>query len=495
MVPLLIGLVIKSALVAAMALAGAALLGARPAAEKVAVLRLGVIMILALPLLAAVIPALRIETLPLPGPSAPVAGAALPAGALAATAPHPGVPAGALRPLDPALALLALWGAGAGLLLLRLGAGVATLHSLTRAAEPVRHPCWLTALDRAAPTGPRPVLRASSRVSSPLSWGVRPPVILLNTRGLAHADRADAVLTHEMGHVRHRDWLFLMLTRLLVAILWFNPLVWLLQRELARQSEHAADAWALRRIEPADYASALVAFAASGRPHAAVGMAGSRGELTRRINAIMSPSRQGRPWPTAVAIAGCIGLATPLAALELTPRSPTPRVETPRPGPITPQATASPPSDPAAPGADGRTVSKASQPAPAPVASIARAPWIDGGQTGIAVPVAVQLPLQVSMALPSPAEADHQAVLAAARHEAADHLRAQGLREGARQLRQGAAELDAGAVEVERGVFGAPDAGARRDVVDEAEGLRREADRLRSQADAMEAEAGPIAPP
>lgn len=328
----------KSGLVAGAALLGAALLRARPAAERVAVLRLGVVMIVSLPLAAVLLPAMRIDA---PHFIAPVARtapavaeafrpepepdpdrvAASPAAVSVVAVP----PAVGRRPATPAWrigigpAAVAVWALGAGLLLLRLGAGVAALHRWTRRAEPVRDPRWLSALDRAAPAGSRPVLRASPRVSSPLSWGVRPAVILLNVEVLGQAGRADAILTHEMGHVRHGDWLFLMLARLLVAVLWFNPLVWLLHRELAGQSEQAADAWAVRRIDRADYATALVAMAARRRPHAALGMAAPKGELARRVSAIMSGSAgRGGPWPTALAIAGCVALATPLAALELT---------------------------------------------------------------------------------------------------------------------------------------------------------------------------------
>ncbi|HYC96564.1 M56 family metallopeptidase [Brevundimonas sp.] len=328
----------KSGLLAGAALFGAALLRARPAAERVVVLRLGVVMIVTLPVFALLMPALRLDV---PGLAAP-AGGTIPAiagvlapsrpDAVAASPVSPPVaspvaaavpPAPAPRPAAPAWRIdagpvaVAVWALGAALLLFRLGAGVAALHRWTRRAEPVRDPRWLSALDRAAPDGARPVLRASSRVSSPLSWGVRPAVILLNADALGQAGRADAILTHEMGHVRHGDWLFLMLARLLVALLWFNPLVWLLHRELAHQSEQAADAWAVRRIDRADYATALVAMAARRRPHAALGMAAPKGELARRVTAIMTGSTgRGRPWPTALAIAGCVGLATPLAAFE-----------------------------------------------------------------------------------------------------------------------------------------------------------------------------------
>lgn len=507
----------KSGLIAGAALLAAALLRARPAAERVLVLRLGVVMIAGLPLAAAVLPAMQVD--------APVFAAAPPA-AVAAPADPGVVPsvATAARPtpvsrptapawtLDAGRAALILWAVGACLLLLHLGAGVATLHRWTRRAEPVSDARWLAALDRAAPDGALPILRATPRVHSPLSWGVRPAVILLNPGALDQADRAEAVLTHEMGHVRHADWLFLMLARLLVAVLWFNPLVWLLQRELARQSEQAADAWAVRRIDRAAYATALVAMAARGRPHAALGMAAPRGELARRVAAIMAGStRKGRPWSTAFAIAGCVGLATPLAAVELAPRTvATQAVAAPRPARLqAPGSIAPAPSmtradadarlsgatlaktlpdrtDERAPDTKGQTVNSFAIEADSIQVDASGTVQVSSG-LGVNAPVAVRIPSDPPT--PPQAWAARAAERAAAEAEMRDaaRQRIESMREGARQLREGAAEMEAGAAEVERSAAATADPARRLDSLNRAGELRRQAGELRRHADAMEA--------
>jgi beta-lactamase regulating signal transducer with metallopeptidase domain len=441
----------KSGLLAGAALLGAALLRARPPAERVVILRLGVVMILALPLLALLMPAMRIDAprfiAPVgppavaladafrSGPDRVAAAPVAPAAAIERTAgsPAPARPDPARR-LDIGSMAIAAWAVGAVLLLLRLGAGVATLHRWTRRADPVRDTRWLSALDRAAPTGRRPVLRASSRVRSPLSWGVRPAVILLSVDALEQAGRADAILTHEMGHVRRGDWLFLMLTRLLVAALWFNPLVWLLHRQLAAQSEQAADAWAIRRIDRTDYATTLVAMAAGRRPHAALGMAAPKGELARRVTAIMTGSTSGGGrWPTALAVAGCVAIATPLAALELTAPAIAPVL-----GLVAP----------ARPTAVDTT-------APAPVIGAVR---LDAGAPG-----------------PRDLTGRDSSVL--------------------EQPGQGPAEMEAGAAQMEthaRGMralaAGLPDPADRADLLAEADELDREAAQLRGEARALSAE-------
>lgn len=343
-VALLIEMGWKSGLVAAVALLGALLIRARPAAERVALLRLGVVLILALPLLSLFMPAMRVqapafappnarpvvltETGPIAAPPlAPAVSVPTPAPAPVPTAPPASVGPTTRPALDLGLALLAVYGLGVALLAAHLLTGVATLARWTRRAGPVADPAWQDALERASEGHPRPVMLASSQVSSPLSWGWRPAVILLNADALPHAERADAVLAHEMGHVRRGDWLFLMLSRAAVALFWFNPLVWLLQGELARQSERAVDAWAVRRVGRADYASALVAMAGRRRrPQAALGMAGPSSDLARRVAAVLAGSRRaGRPWPTAIAALVCVGFATPLAAVEFSAEAPVPR--------------------------------------------------------------------------------------------------------------------------------------------------------------------------
>lgn len=372
----------KAALVAGLVLTAAALLRARPAGERVALLRLGVVVVLAVPLLTA-LPALRVAAPaamaglePAPGAVAvaePLASSPLePAPALrdATVSPAPPPAVAALPALDPLVVVAAIYGLGASLLLARLALGVGALAGWTRSGRPVADPRWLAALERAADSGRRPRLVASAQVTTPLSWGVLPGVILVDDRALAQPERADAVLAHEMAHVRHGDWLFLMLSQVLVALFWFNPLMWLLQRELARQSERAADAWAVRRVPRADYADALVALARSGRPLAALGMASSGSDLGRRIAAVLSgPASRGRPWQTAVAALACVGLASPLAALELAPAV---VPAAPSPAPVAASHPAAPIAAAAGPAAAAAGITRAL--APASAAALAEPP-------------------------------------------------------------------------------------------------------------------------
>jgi beta-lactamase regulating signal transducer with metallopeptidase domain len=337
----------KSLVISAAALLLLALLRSRSAADRATVLRLAVLLLLALPLLSVALPALVVEEPRppavlqpiLPPPTGPAADGAAPR---ALPAPVAAVPAVEVGDLVRAVYLL-----GLSLILARLAAGLWTLRRWTRRAQPVHDPAWRAALVRAG--GFRVRLAVSDRAPSPMSWGLRRPVILIDRASLARPEDADAILAHEMAHVTRKDWPALMLSRLAVALFWFNPLVWVLERCLVQHAEEAADLQAVVRVEPVGYARTLLGCVRSTGLVAAPanGMAPGQG-LARRLGAILDPRQRGLPsgsvW-TLTAMAACVAVAAPIAAVELTPAAilATPVEATPRlraPAPDQDEATA-----------------------------------------------------------------------------------------------------------------------------------------------------------
>jgi hypothetical protein len=184
---------------------------------------------------------------------------------------------------------------------------------------------WLETLERLNTGGREIRLLASDDASSPLSWGWRRPVILLDRDTLFEREDADAILAHEIAHVQRGDWPALMLSRISVALFWFNPLVWRLDREVAQQAEEAADGFAAERVEPARYAQTLLDWARqSGSFVPANGMAGAEAGLSRRVKALLDGRfrrRSNKFWSFA-AMAAVAAVAAPVAALEFVPRAP-----------------------------------------------------------------------------------------------------------------------------------------------------------------------------
>lgn len=145
----------------------------------------------------------------------------------ASTAVQPASGAGLKIPWGEATAGILLTGA-----LLRLGMfviGLARLHAYRRRSQ--GHPeVELTYRKR---LGVSAEIRTSKEIPGPATFGIWRPVILLPSRWLDN----EAVLYHELIHVRRNDWLYMAAEELIRVVLWFHPLVWwaIAQIQLARE--------------------------------------------------------------------------------------------------------------------------------------------------------------------------------------------------------------------------------------------------------------------
>src|SRR5262249_48317949 len=103
-------------------------------------------------------------------------------------------------------------------------------------------------------------------------------------------DELEAVMMHEMVHIARCDNLIANVQRLLCCLLWFHPLVWLLDRLLLAERERACDEEVLRLGGASEvYASSLLKvlrFCLGWNVAGASNATGSN--LRRRIERIMS---------------------------------------------------------------------------------------------------------------------------------------------------------------------------------------------------------------
>ena len=337
----LIGIALKSLLIAGLTLGLLQLMRSRSAAERSWVAHIGLFALVVMAFAPIVLPTWNVETPALfasPAEPAPVVDAA-PITASTATSlpvtttrPSTHQPAGMLPALNPTAATMALYAVPAAILLLITFLALARLIALQARADVLVDGHWLSALARAQRRmgfKHGTALLTSDELASPISWGVVRPVILLNSRAVEAADEAEAIIAHELAHVARLDWVKLLLARVATALFWFNPLVWVLAREAHQLREETADDTVLAaNIVDTDYAQLLVGVARHECPGlllGAHGVAPSKSSLARRVARVLDgKSIRGpvaRPFALGV-FAGALLVAAPLAALNLTPTAP-----------------------------------------------------------------------------------------------------------------------------------------------------------------------------
>ena len=146
---------------------------------------------------------------------------------------------------------------------------------------------WLTAHQISRPLA----VRSSDLISSPLTYGILHPVILLPKK----LDRNDQValkyvLTHEYVHIRRFDAITKILFAAVLCIHWFNPLVWVMYVLANRDIELSCDAWVIRMMgekNRSSYALMLIKMEERRSGMSALCSHFGKNAITERIEAIM----------------------------------------------------------------------------------------------------------------------------------------------------------------------------------------------------------------
>ena len=139
-----------------------------------------------------------------------------------------------------------LWIVGAVLLIGRILIGYGIVWRLRQQAQ-VQHDgplCDALQQARLRLSGyPKVEVATSPSIGSPMALGILRPIIVFPADLVEKlsADKLALVLMHELAHVRRWDNLTMLLHRLVAAILFFHPAVWLCGRMLRREAEQACD--------------------------------------------------------------------------------------------------------------------------------------------------------------------------------------------------------------------------------------------------------------
>lgn len=149
----------------------------------------------------------------------------------------------------------------------------------------------------------------SEFVDSPFVFGVVKPNIYLPM----HMDEGTAayVIAHERAHLARRDHWWKVLGYLVLALHWFNPLVWVAYILFCRDIELACDEKVVKGLDGAaraDYSQALLSCAAPKRAVAACPLAFGEGNIKTRVKSALHYKKPAF-WVAAVAVLAVVIVA------------------------------------------------------------------------------------------------------------------------------------------------------------------------------------------
>lgn len=135
-----------------------------------------------------------------------------------------------------------------------------------------------------------PSFHTSLLVTSPIAFGYLKPMILfpLGMFTSMPVHHLDAMLMHELIHVKNADYITNLFLSVVEILLFFNPVVWWLSGLIRAEMEHRCDDMAVVMTgNKTNYAYALVAMQENKifqKSELALGMAKSNSQLTQRVN-------------------------------------------------------------------------------------------------------------------------------------------------------------------------------------------------------------------
>ena len=240
--------------------------------------------------------------------------------------PQPeGVAAGPRVPEAPfwLVGVTAAWGFGVLVLSLRLLGGWIVTRTLARRA--------IAAVSPAVEAAARQIARRlelqrgvaileSAAVSVPTLVGWVRPVVLLPAAALSGLSpvQLEAILAHELAHVRRHDYLVNLLQSVVETLLFYHPAVWWVSAEVRAEREHCCDDLAVAVCgDRLLYVSALAELTSMERRSLA--LAATDGSLLGRVRRILGrPVERRRELPPSWGILAVLAVLAGAGSYEMT---------------------------------------------------------------------------------------------------------------------------------------------------------------------------------
>jgi beta-lactamase regulating signal transducer with metallopeptidase domain len=205
-------------------------------------------------------------------------------------------------PIESWLPVLVLgWVCGVVVLSLRLMSGWLWVQRMKSHGASPAGDAWehlAARLSRRLHIARRVRLLESTLVDVPTVIGWIKPVILLPASALSGLTphQLEAILAHELAHIRRHDYLVNLLQTLVETLLFYHPAVWWLSRRIRAERENCCDDLAVSLSgDPYTYARALADLEERRGARGQLVMAASGGSLVHRVRRLLgAPTHAGR---------------------------------------------------------------------------------------------------------------------------------------------------------------------------------------------------------
>jgi bla regulator protein BlaR1 len=229
--------------------------------------------------------------------------------------------------------LVNFWFFGAILFLFRLFAQLTEVRNLKKNSLPFENLEIQTLTDRlVTKLGIRRKIeiRTTERAHSPVTFGVLTPVILLPAALIFQLSPAhlEAVIAHELAHVKRNDYLSNLLLSTLEVLFFFHPCYWWMSQTVKELRENAADELALKAgISSTDLANALaevLQFASQHPPELSLAAGKKRNPTLLRIKRMLGYPTENYPQTPLISIPMVLTLLLCAGLVASAPQDPAP---------------------------------------------------------------------------------------------------------------------------------------------------------------------------
>jgi GWxTD domain-containing protein len=224
--------------------------------------------------------------------------------------------AGVAVKLEWPAALASAWIIGVVVFSLRFLGGWVVLQRRINAARAANLPNWPNLCRRIGLRKPA-LLKVSDTGDSPFAARIWRPVVVIPAATLAGlpADQLEAILLHELAHIRRADYAVELAQRVLETIFFYHPAIWLLSSAVRTEREKACDDAAVKAdADPAAFARALMTLEDLRAPQLA--LAASSSSVAERVRRLLNQDRHNNSL--APLFAALLLLAIP-ALSQITP--------------------------------------------------------------------------------------------------------------------------------------------------------------------------------